>query len=961
MTHAGGPYAGAPYAGPSMVEDTTPDPGGETYSYAGGPYAGFAYAGPSLVEAASSGGGGDVTGTLTLALPLPSLTLSGTALPPPVTGTLDLTSPIPVLTLDGAATAPPTGTLDLTLPVPQISMAGTVVPPAVNGTLTLGLPLPTLAMYDGSADAVGTLDLTLPLPTLEVFGTLPGRVTTLSVDRGNGRRRSGRGRVTFETPLAIDTTATPGDITAVGAGTGGTVGTGLIPADLVQLQTVAVAISDPVFDALGQPQPGWGDDRTVVYGDAWADSLHLVVNGRDMTKVQGQVVDVLTWPSLSEGGFWDGPAVFRFPGVPRRQYRTNPADMPAHLRALTMDASVKLVPALAGVRQDALWHGEITKFTFTDGTLVAHCAGQAAARFNNTQRQPRLFHKRKDGGVMLFDLFRAHNLTMKPHLGLTTGITLDAKGSGEGSLEYGQSLLADLTHANGDTYVIERRATGRGFRMVEKDTTTVHYTIFDGTDGVSTDGLERDGYEEVNTMYGSGQDPDGRVWFNGVYPGLLQGEPPDFPGVFGEGATDADLGDPDEELLTGFIWKLVTSGLLRRKDTPGGYDGDVVEAVEKLQRRAHLPVTGVVNLATWKALYSLEVTGYHVSGALVMPLAQLDAAREWDRDPQGNILRRNPDWDGRRVKSRTVEHGMIRQERAEKWSDGVIARAQRVNWVGPIELSGVDVFEGDVTLATAGAASLVSRHRVLPNRNIKVVGFDGDIVTHIAATQPRDLRTVVLTTDTQARDLPEIGAVMARKRAASLNRGRVWKEAHGTTGATRDGRIPFSEIGGILGDRIRIRKGWNEFFVVGGDEGNVGKMRLRIPGVEYAVAVFGERPGVGWLTKNVPNPFGKDADGNTLWLAEEVQERLYNQRTLLHAYGTDEEPAGYGYKLHSKVDDATGDTVNTGAPLTGLYVNDTGFPYICIGQPLIWVAVFSRGESHVRPGRILWNAMAEVG
>jgi len=901
--YAGSAYAAAPYAG-----ETSTGPAPLIADPAAGEGAGDSTATPTIVpvlvtDPGTGTGTGDGTATPTLidAILTDPATGAGSS---DATAAADLSG--------GTATAPPaTGTG---------SSDGTAGTPTMSGGLVTSDP----ASGTASSDGTGAATRSYPPPTPLVNYELEDSRVLLSTDSG----------LDDDASLSRE-----------------------------PLRTVAISVPAANFNTTtGLPATAYVNGRAVFH-DTWADSVHLVVDGVDVTRFRGQPADIVQWPLLSQDPLGYGGAIFGFPGFNAGELRSTPSAMPRGLRWARNHARAALVPVVGGVRQDPIWRGRLSRFQFTsDRKVQAVFDGDAVGALATDQRQQQIFHRKKDAGIWLYDAFVSHNLRLTPYLGATTGIVLPERGSGETYLEYVQSLLADQVHVDGSCYTVMPTSDGSSYHHQLRDTTTVHYTVFAEADGVDLTGLVRDGNEEPNTFYGYGQDPDGRIWMKAVLPGLTsQGTPPDYPIAagtpFGIGTTNAAFDDPAADMLAAMIWKLVGINRLSRKDAPGGYDDDVAEAVKDVQEAAGLTVTGVMNPATWDAMYSHGVTGFNINNARVTPLVQKPSVSKWLFDTNGDLVGRNPAFDPRtQIVARTIQHGNLPQDAATRWSRGEMARQDGPNWAGTINLNRVDVFAGDYNHGDPDPV-IVSRFAIKANRNIKVVGHDGDTLFHIAANQPQSWDSTTLTVDTQARDRKTIGEIRARNVESRRNRGRIWKQEHGQSGMAKDGRIPFWGPAGVVDTPIHLTGGrWNEFFVLAGDEGTIGKLRLHVATSAFYAAVFAQRPGVGWLQRHIGDPSAVDHDKNPVWMKESVQARLFEQRTLLHAQGTAAEPLGYAPRTHQKAD---GSGV-TDAPVTGLHVDDSGFPFHAYGQPLLWVAIWPLADSVVRPGRIMWDQLASM-
>lgn len=88
---------------------------------------------------------------------------------------------------------------------------------------------------------------------------------------------------------------------------------------------------------------------------------------------------------------------------------------------------------------------------------------------------------------------------------------------------------------------------------------------------------------------------------------------------------------------------------------------------------------------------------------------------------------------------------------------------------------------------------------------------------------------------------------------------------------------------------------------------------------------------------------GFGVTGADHWTSEKVREAIEDQAILLGAWGDRDEPGGYFPGLKSD-----------GDPKTGRLVDSAGFDYWTFAQPVLWIAIYSRQATRIRPQRILW-------
>ena len=92
------------------------------------------------------------------------------------------------------------------------------------------------------------------------------------------------------------------------------------------------------------------------------------------------------------------------------------------------------------------------------------------------------------------------------------------------------------------------------------------------------------------------------------------------------------------------------------------FDADTEEAVQALQDDAGLAETGVVNSATWDALFDLDDTGLSLRAAYTAPLAQLSAVRKWNYTSNGSKASMNDGYDADAHRGRPHDPRLRRQE-----------------------------------------------------------------------------------------------------------------------------------------------------------------------------------------------------------------------------------------------------------------------------------------------------------
>jgi hypothetical protein len=436
-------------------------------------------------------------------------------------------------------------------------------------------------------------------------------------------------------------------------------------------------------------------------------------------------------------------------------------------------------------------------------------------------------------------------------------VQMESRGASGTKNDKVNSLLAATIDTDGSQYTVRHRETQGDYHLELKDTDTVDYTVFLGAHGVELD-VSDDLTERPNTIYGQGTSPHGLVWVNGRYPGLIQGEAPDYPmaddSSFGEGTTDADTDTGDG--VTAMIRKLIGMGYIDRRDFPGGFDADVTGAIKDLQEDAGLTESGNMTPATWRALYDLDATGFSLRNAYVHPLAEATEVRKWWRTSNGSLLHKNPNFDGSVPPvDLYVDHGSgVEKSRARRWSKGVLHRSlNQKNWAGTLTLT-ADVFAGDYL--HGDAATLVSRLDIKAGDNIKVRHFDVATLFHVAIVNVSSDLSVTLGVDTRARDAATLGEVIARRIESRSHPARAWLQQHRTDANVT--QIQFSEVGGQVFNTVNCPGNqWTVFPVLAGQAGSVARVRVKTSDdeAEFVVAITAQKTTAAFWRSKVGNPF----------------------------------------------------------------------------------------------------------
>jgi hypothetical protein len=603
------------------------------------------------------------------------------------------------------------------------------------------------------------------------------------------------------------------------------------------------------------------------------------------------------------------------------------------------------------VVQHTLYKGFVLGPGVGGRNLTLDVGGEAQGRASQMDKQPPIFRDVLDLSRIAWRAIADMGLRYLPRLG-EPGIGIRSLNfGGTGMLEHIEEIIARATKKDGTQRTILPDADGV-YRLVDKDTTTVHYTLFVDDAHVVPD-LRSDMSEEPNRIYATTVTPAGmRVRF-GAYPGLIQGPAPDYPmaddSYFGVGTTDEDTDTGDG--ISVMINRLGAVGLLDIRDTPGGFDDDVADAVNKLGRKAGATApVGSMTPGLWSALWDLDVTGYDRKWSSIQPAAELDEVRRFDRSSSGAVIGLNDEFDPDAIKvDRSVDMGSgFTRKQAADFSETLLSDGDE--WFGTITVNTWAVLAGQVDVgATITAADLVDARLVKPGQNIWLPNFAGGILVHVSGVDVSGDR-VAYTVDTRARPAREVWERIQVRRETRRDPSRRWLGNRQST-RIKDAVQGFDEFGGVIDRDIPLEAGHNVLEIVAGDYGTIRAIRTLVQTVtrdggsisvdphEHAVYVFGKEPSAERLNALIGNPLTEAGER----AIRRSAKAYLDSRRLLYSAGTQDEPCGYGRDLKSD-----------GATLTGEHIDDSGFSYVADNGCTLFLVVYEGEATTLRKGRAMW-------
>lgn len=673
----------------------------------------------------------------------------------------------------------------------------------------------------------------------------------------------------------------------------------------------------------------------------------IVVGGVDITYFRGKRTPTVPYELIEPFGY--GPATITIPQS--RPYLEAGAYGTGELAWVKTGKHVHLqrIDKTTGEKTTD-YRGVVIAVKADGPQLVLQVGGILEGPAELRNEQVPVYRKVRDIGAHMFDAVEnAGNypgVHFEPRLGPTTGIEIPKTG-GMTHLGWLQHLCTMAVHKDGRQWTCMPKEHGSStFEMRLKDYTTVHATVYlDSSRAVGR--LSDDASEQPNTGFGQGVTNEGMIYNGMVLPGVEPGDPPPYPGTLSLGSS----GDSVQVLH----WKLIRANFLDRQDASPLYDQDTVDAVEQLQDRANLPITGVVNKATWEALFDVGTLGFDISGARIMPLVQASSVRPYNYTGNGNLLGKNPAYNRDKLRvDRNYDFGVCDEKTARQWIRGQFARLNKKSWAGTITMNkraALILGEHNPGDPKPTSGQVLSARDIPAGWNLWVPNFDGGTLVHVARCAVNG-DTVTFDVDTHARDALELGEIIQRNRDSRRSPRRDWvAEQRGST-KIHDAVTPFTDKAGIVYTPVPCPANtWTGFWVFAGEAGTLSQLRALVqPASEYAMSVWGMKVPDKLLNRRVGDPFPVDKDGETVWSQESLQD-FFEQNLLLYAAGDDEQPCGYWPRKHTN---RLGKT--TSAPLNGKWRDHESIGYITNHQyPALWVAIRPRKDTVVQRGRMLYT------
>jgi hypothetical protein len=583
------------------------------------------------------------------------------------------------------------------------------------------------------------------------------------------------------------------------------------------------------------------------------------------------------------------------------------------------------------------YKGFVTRIDSEGTGLVLTLGGQASGRLSAIEVRPPVYRRKQDVEHILVDMLRDARVRAKKHDG-TSGVGLIRRGGSDGLSVFNETV-AVWAGATDSPITFTPNADGV-YRKTTKATEGIDFTVYLDSSLVSQS-LSQDFMEQPNRIYAQGFTAAGELVTNIKTPGLTQGDPPEFPAEAPFG-----LGDSDGTTVGGVTavqQQLTVHNFLDYDDvTPGFFLQAEEDAVEAFQRFAGLNVTGQVGPNTWDMLWNLGVIGYSLDDAREYPMAEDPRVSKWLRSANGSKVGINPDYDPhvQPVDMSIDVGGPFRRGEIAKFAQSKLAPAEGV-WTGTITLKS-GIVRGDHNPGDPfDAADVMDRREVLPNMRFKIA-YWGDLVFTVNGKDDGPEETQLLVS-TRVGSTVETWAALERLKEAKSNPGRQWS-GHVRKSQVRNDLGPqWDTSSGWLGHYVELAGGqWTEVAIPAGQEGIVQRIRMVLDQpAEFAAILSQKRISLGGLNSKpvISEPLAEPP--GPLWY--ELHEGWLDQRGTLIAWGTHEEPLGYGTFEKGDKD------------VSGTFTETAGFNYTTGAEPVLYLYTWVAADNYLLAGRILRN------
>jgi hypothetical protein len=694
------------------------------------------------------------------------------------------------------------------------------------------------------------------------------------------------------------------------------------PADHELIKTAWLTIpAGPTLDSNGQPDSAeWRASATEHHG-VWG-RYRIVVAGVDVSFFRGAETIVLSESDTEP--FGDDVLTVQFPMIsPFEELGVGAiAWLPGTDDDKHTPVTVQKVDELGA--QTVRWEGScdviVDGYDGQTGALQVSFLGLVKT-LDQRITKPRFTSDPIDIGQLIHDLIAyevKYGWAGHAPASVATGTQTAERGG------YGDPLatvtIQNLLAEDGDHTLTNLRP--RGMKIIAKDRTTVHFTLWCGQSGV-TQNLQRNLEHAVAAIFGEGMDAGTQFWRNTQYPNAPI-SPPAYPLPSGQFFNPGD----SHTGFQPFSDELRTRGYhLKSQDKYLAVDEPIIR---DFQDDVAISVDGVVGGQTWNKAFAIGLSA-HALDAYIRPLAVVSAAEPFLYNSRGGIIGKNPGYTGRTRRERKEDFGTLPKASAKTSAKDELVVIRSADYFGTVTAENIDPPEMCALDTRAGMNLLFKGHRGV-DRLLHVAGVQRN--PGMVAGQPR---TVTWTASERGDDFVTIAARMQRQRDVVDQSGRTRAPRRGAK-ISPDFAPWDSEAGaGYLSPRAQTAGLWNVYPIPAGERGTIAHVRLvaSVPCL-ISAAVFNARISENHLA-NLPglrDPSSGAAGGLDPWQVNaEVLTRLltYADQPWM-AWATGGPGAMQGYWPN---------TPDVGATVTGVLDDAASFTFHSAHGVWLFLAVWT--------------------
>lgn len=541
--------------------------------------------------------------------------------------------------------------------------------------------------------------------------------------------------------------------------------------------------------------------------------------------------------------------------------------------------------------------------------------------------KPRFTSDPVDVGQLIHDLIAyeaKYGWAGHPPAAVLTGTQTAERGG------YGDPLatvtIQNLLAEDGNYTIANMRP--RGMRLLAKDRTTVHFTLWCGQSGV-THQLQRNLEHGITAIFGEGTDAGTQFWRNTQYPNAPI-SPPSYPLPSGQffNPGDSHTGfQPFSDELRTRGYHLTSQDRYLAADEP---------VVRDFQDDAGITVDGVVGGQTWNAAFSTGLSA-HALDAYIRPLAVVSAAEPFLYNGRGGIVGRNPAYTGRTRREKLEQFGTLPKADAKKSAKAELLVIRSSDYFGTVTADNIDPPEMCALDTRSGMNLLFKGHRGV------------DRLLHVAKTDRNpgmtvgQNRSVTWTASERGDDYVTIAARMQRQRDVVDQSGRI-RAPRRSAKISPDFAPWDSESGaGYLKPSAQTAGLWNVYPIPAGERGTIAHVRLVADtACQISAAVFNKRVSANFLA-NLPglaDPSSGSAGGLDPWQvnARTLTALLTYADQPLMAWATGGPGAMQGYWPN---------TPAAGATLTGVLDDASSFTFHSAHGVWLFLAVWTSSTCRI--------------